>query len=307
MLLRMLVSNFIRQTAERKIHDVVRNRASRGQGESGPETVHDHEAQPLTEEIPPCDAAFVFAMGIESGGFVDLLPDVVATRCESFLEHAAYLDQRRVVVVDSGVGCEAAAKATEDLIAIHKPAWVISAGFAGGLQDELRRGHILMADHLVDCDGNELEVGLKLDPQVIAATKGLHVGRLVTVDHIIRDEKEKRALGQQHDAMACDMETMAVAQTCQRHKVRFLSVRIISDAVDDHLPAEIEKLISQKTLAGKLGAAAGAIFGRVSSVKDMWKLKEDALKASDRLAKFLVGVIPQLTGDENDSTRSTAE
>jgi hypothetical protein len=26
----------------------------------------------------------------------------------------------------------------------------------------------------------------------------------------------------------------------------------------------------------------------------MWKLREDAIKASDRLARFLTGVIPQL-------------
>ena len=152
-----------------------------------------------------------------------------------------------------------------------------------------------MADRVLDCHGDQLEVGLKIDPQVIAATKGLHVGRLLTVDQLIRSADEKRSLGEQYDAVACDMETAAVADVCRQRGVRFLSVRVISDTVDDHLPKEIDKLMSQKSLAGKLGAAAGAIVNRPGAVKDMWKLKEDALKASDRLAKFLVGVIPQLT------------
>ena len=81
---------------------------------------------------------------------------------------------------------------------------------------------------------------------------------------------------------------------CSDEKVRFLSVRIISDGVDDELPIEIERLLDQPSFAGKLGAAAGAIFRRPSSVKDMWKLKEDAIQASDRLAKFLAGTIRQL-------------
>ena len=90
------------------------------------------------------------------------------------------------------------------------------------------------------------------------------------------------------------METFAVAKACAAAGRRLLSVRIISDAVDDELPPEIEHLLHQKTLAGKLGAAAGAVLNRFSAAKDLWQLREDALKASDRLAKFLVGVVEQL-------------
>jgi adenosylhomocysteine nucleosidase len=56
----------------------------------------------------------------------------------------------------------------------------------------------------------------------------------------------------------------------------------------------LENLLEQKTLAGKVGAAAGAVLKRFSAAKDLWQLREDALKASDRLAKFLAGVVGQL-------------
>lgn len=69
---------------------------------------------------------------------------------------------------------------------------------------------------------------------------------------------------------------------------------LISDAIDDELPLEIENLLAQKTLAGKLGAAAGAVMHRWGAAKDLWNLREDALKASDRLANFLRGVVRQL-------------
>jgi adenosylhomocysteine nucleosidase len=177
---------------------------------------------------------------------------------------------------------------------LHKPPWIISGGFAGALQPELRRGHILLADEVVNAAGQHLTVGLTVDRQSIAATHGLHMGRLLTVDHIVRTPDERQRLGEHHAALACDMETLAVAEVCQELKTPLVAVRIISDAIDDELPPDIENLIGQTSLAGKLGAAAGAIFQRPSTAKDLWQIKEDALKASDRLARFLTGIVAQL-------------
>jgi adenosylhomocysteine nucleosidase len=120
------------------------------------------------------------------------------------------------------------------------------------------------------------------------------VGRLLTVDSLLREPAERRLLAEKHGAIAVDMESFAVAEACRASGVAFMAVRIISDAVDDELPPEIEHLLAQKSFAGKLGAATGAILKRFSAAKDLWKLREDALKASDRLAKFLGGIMDQL-------------
>jgi adenosylhomocysteine nucleosidase len=71
-----------------------------------------------------------------------------------------------------------------------------------------------------------------------------------------------------------------------------LSVRIITDGVDDELPVEIDHLAKQTSLAGKLGAVTGAVFRRPSSMKDLYRLKETALLSSDRLAEFLESLMP---------------
>lgn len=298
MLLRWIVANWVRQTAQRRIYEAVsemkQHDASLGAGESQPA---DGDVPPPVE-LPPCQVAVVFALGVESDGLANILKDRVTTRCPTFLEHAGWLEGRRVVVAESGVGRKLAARATEDLISVHQPAWVISAGFAGALTPELQRGHMLMADEVVDTHDGRLSIGLKIDCDAAEASRSLHVGRLLTVDELIRTKAAKEELAEQYSAVACDMETLAVAEVCRRAKVRFMSVRIISDALSDELPKEIEHLLNQKSLAGKLGAATGAILNRPSAVKDMWKLKEDALKASDRLARFLVGVVEQLAADE---------
>ena len=90
------------------------------------------------------------------------------------------------------------------------------------------------------------------------------------------------------------METLAVAEVCHREQQRFLAVRAICDTIDDEFPADVERLVRKKTLARRIGAAAGTIIRRPSTVKDSWRFREAAIVASQRLAKFLEGVIEQL-------------
>ena len=294
MLLRWLVNNYLREAAQGKLQSVVMEtlRGVNPAAAAG-EQAKDAAPPPLA---PPCDVAFIFALGIESGGLVDKLSGSSAAKCKTFLEHSGTMQGKEVVIAESGVGPEAAAAATADVIAYHEPAWVISAGFAGGLTAGPQKGDFLMADQVVNLQGERLEVGLKLSPEAIAATKRLHVGRLLSVEKLISTKAEKQKLGEAHQALACDMESFAVADTCRRLKTRFLSVRVISDGLDDQLPKEVERLLKQTTLGGKLGAAAKALMSRPQSAADLWNLQDQALKASDRLARFLVSMLPQLAG-----------
>jgi len=303
MLLRWLVNQYLRDAAEGKLREVVTGAvtgdrpaaAEQRSRPSSPQGVIATTGEPASSpEFLPCHVAFIFALGIESGGLVDLLADSETSTHRHGVERAGKLAGREVAIVEGGVGQIAAARATAEAIKFYQPKWVVSAGFAGGLDVKLRRGHIVMADEIISAAGETIATDLRLDRESLAAMKGLHVGRLLTVDSILREPAERRQLADQHAAIACDMESFAIAAACRQQRVPFLAIRIISDAVDDLLPPEIEHLLKQKSLAGKLGAAAGAVLKRFSAAKDLWKLREDALKASDRLAKFLVGVTSEL-------------
>ncbi|MEX2558945.1 MAG: hypothetical protein WD403_03475 [Pirellulales bacterium] len=275
-----MLRHWLGQQARAKVFEAARQRA---QGGSHP-----------AERPAPCDVGLVFALGMELGGLEDLLQGVVTMRGQDFIARQGSLQGRSVVLIESGVGFEAAARGTQALIGGHRPPWVISAGFAGGLDPQVARGDILMVDSLCEAGGRQLSIDLKVSPESLAGRPGIHVGRLLSIDSVVHRPEEKRALGAAHSALAVDMESWAVGEVCRQAKVRFLAVRIITDAVDDRLPRDVEKLARQKTRAARLGAAAGAVFRRPSSLKDMLKLKEQALVASDRLAQFLAGMIVQL-------------
>ena len=154
----------------------------------------------------------------------------------------------------------------------------------------MRVGDIVVASSVVDPAGAELAIDLKMEPD---PKRGLCVGRLVTVEQIVRTVADKKTLAERHSASAVDMESLAVAQVCREAKVRFLAVRVVSDDLSADLPKEIASVVGSSGTV-RIGAVAGALFKRLGSAKDLWRLREQSLLAADRLATFLDGVVVQL-------------
>ncbi len=286
MVLRHLVHAWLRSAAQEKVREKV--------VETAKEHVQAAAEEAEKVQTEPCHVGLVFALSIESGGLEDLLENKSSTRGREFVVRHGMLKGHRVALILAGAGREAAARATETLVAGHRPKWIFSAGLAGGLSPELKRHDILMVERVVDADGRRLSLDLNVDRAALTETPDVHVGTLLTVDEIVRLPEQKRALAEKHDAAAVDMETFAVADACRRLHVPFLAVRVVNDAVDDELPDDVEHLLAQKTTAARLGAAAGAVWRRPSSLKDMVGLRENAMRASERLAKFLAEMIGQL-------------
>jgi adenosylhomocysteine nucleosidase len=297
-MLNYLLRNWIGSTVRQRAYEAARQAAFEQMGEAARDATPKQE--PSTRDRP-CDVGLVLALPIEAGAMEDRLQGVLATEAGGLKFRQGGLRGRNIVLVQSGVGSTAAAKATELLIAGHQPQWVISAGLAGGLQNDLSRGDFLLASEVCNEQQQGLAISLQLPAEEAGRKPRVHAGKLLSVDRIVRQPAEKQALGQTHGAMAVDMESFAVADVCRREKTRFLTVRIISDAVTDELPREIQRLARQKTPAARWGAALGAIVNRPGSLKDMLQLKEDALVFADRLAKFLEGVIVQIAPVEASS------
>jgi adenosylhomocysteine nucleosidase len=279
-------------------------------------------------EIQPCHLGVIFALGIESGFLEDSLKGLITIRGEGFKAKEGGLHGHRTVIFLSGPGRENAAKAAETLIDGHKPQYILSAGFAGGLSPQLKRHDILLADEVmlesgesiaisplptnlrsVPGEGPGVRAGLEKavptsphipdvnspHPNPLPKGEGTAItGKLLTADRVIRTAEEKKSLCGKTGAVAVDMETFAVAEVCRRRMVPFLAVRIIHDPAGETLPPDIEKLLNQKTETARLGAAIGALWKRPSSIKDMWALKENSLVAAKKLADFIAKLTAML-------------
>jgi adenosylhomocysteine nucleosidase len=246
--------------------------------------------EPLTSDTIHADVGIVHATAME------LAP--LYSRCDRIRKYiggqytfrGARLGEIRIAGVQCGMGAPAARKATRALLDGHTPKWIISAGFSGALSPELKVGDIVVGNSLVSTTGDELSIDLRMEANPAA---GLHVGRLLMAGAIVRSVAEKQSLAEQYGALAVDMESLAVAEVCRDAKIRCLAVRAISDDLSADLPPEILTVVGGSGSI-RLGAALGAIWKRPGSVKEMWRLRELAMTAADRLADFLEGVIQQL-------------
>ena len=236
------------------------------------------------------DIGIVCALPMEMAPLLERCLRVRKYSGGSFTFRGGLYDEIRIAVVEAGMGFALARRATQALIDAHTPKWVLACGFSGALRREMKIGQIAMANSICDTHGQELTVDLRMpaDPQ-----RGLHVGRIVTADHMVRSVKEKEALAAEFGAIAVDMESLAVAQVCRDTKTRFLAVRAISDGMSADLPPEILSVVGS-TGSVRLGAALGSLWKRPSSAKDLWKLRENARTAAEKLATFLDGVLAQL-------------
>lgn len=246
------------------------------------------------------DIGLVFALPYEIRPVVDRCRGVRKTIGHGFVLYEGVLGERRLAMVQAGVGAKRATAATEALVNGHQPRWVVAAGFAGSLSEEVHTGDLIMATEVGDEAGAVLAMDLRLDSGAgVSSGEGagrsvrVHTGRLLTLDRIIRSAEEKRAVGAKHAALAVDMESMAVARVCRDRQVRFLAVRVISDDLSHDLPPEVLSVLGPSRTF-RAGAVVGALLKRTGAVKELWRLRNQAKSAARRLASFLEGVIQQL-------------
>jgi adenosylhomocysteine nucleosidase len=113
--------------------------------------------------------------------------------------------------------------------------------------------------------------------------------RIATVDHLVVDPADKRALAARTGADAVDMESAAVEEACTARGVTFLAVRAVSDSVDTALSPELVRLLS----GGRVSPwkAAVALAGKPSLLGEFRRLARDTALAARNLAIALVDVI----------------
>lgn len=103
----------------------------------------------------PVACGFVFATPQEYGCLTDFMSAKTVTRAGGFKYIDGRLANRRVVLVESGIGAEKAAAATCALVQAFQPERIVSAGFSGALVETLTRHRIVLPMVLIDQKSGE--------------------------------------------------------------------------------------------------------------------------------------------------------
>jgi nucleoside phosphorylase len=192
----------------------------------------------------------------------------------------------KVHVFLTGIGRENAEKATRTFLAGHKPALLITCGFAGGLIPELKIGDVIF--EIPSNGGAGIDAYAAVRSKLTAA--GAKEVKIFCADRIATTAGDKKKLREETGADAAEMESGAVRTVCGEHGVSCVTVRVISDTAEEDLPMDFNKFLTEdkRMDMSKLMMAVAKAPWKMGALME---LQKNTKLAAQRLADALVKVI----------------
>lgn len=204
------------------------------------------------------------AMSKEHVQLTTLLKDAHTEHDGNFEFTIGSLGANTLILMQCGIGKVNAAVGTTSLIRRYEPDCIISTGCAGGIDESLNVMDVVVSTFTVyhdvifpGCEPGQLqgmptrfrseeelvEVARTVNrpshgEMVISSSCKIVPGLICSGDQFISDHSQLQHIKAQFpEALAVDMESAAIAQTCYLHKVPFVSFRVLSDTpgADQHL------------------------------------------------------------------------
>ena len=229
--------------------------------------------------------AITFALPAESSDFIRRIENASPNSREGVESFRGRLHGRSIAVIHTGVGRKICRERLEILLRRENFESLISAGFAGALERDLRVGHLLVAENF---SSPEFLGSPKLD----LAGETTFLGKLLTVPRMVETVADRENLNRKYGAAAVDMETEVIAELCAAHSLPMLSIRAVSDTIAEPFPAPANVLFDvakQQTDFVRLGAyliTHPSAFGRLNAFRKRVTVARKALAdALDRIVR----------------------
>jgi len=178
------------------------------------------------------------------------------------------LNERDVVIVQSGVGKVHAAVCTQILVDLFEVDFIINTGIAGSLNSAIDIGDMVISTDAVQHDMDTGEFGyapgqipgvdllaFPADETIVElAVKAcedvnpdinVFKGRVVTGDQFVNNSARKQWLVETFAADCVEMEGAAIAHVAYMNKIPFLVIRAISDKADDSAHVDFPEFEAQ--------------------------------------------------------------
>ena len=216
--------------------------------------------------------------------------------------YSAQMKDAELVVLLTGVGGRRAWAEATKLIWDGNVDVCISSGLAGALREEHRPGEVLAAKgvyatsrkKVIPSDPALLELARACGAKIVDAFYG--------VDHVLVRSSEKCDLGAKADAV--EMESGDVMLEAVAFGAKVIAIRAISDAVEEDLPLDFNRVTSEsgELSIAKVLAQAAAHPG---SIPKLIRFGWQSRSAAERLASVLDAYIQNLVA--TDIMKQTTE
>lgn len=182
-----------------------------------------------------------------------------------------------VEILITGIGRENADRAVRRFLAKNLPKLVLTCGFAGGLNPELKSGDVVFI------------TGYAALEERLAEADAKHAS-FFSAPRIATTVAEKKQLRAQTGADVVEMESGAILAVCREKRIPCAMVRAISDTAGENLPLDFNAL-SKPDMSLDYGKLAWAILKAPWKIAALIQLHRKTSFAAKNLADVLARVI----------------
>ena len=208
-----------------------------------------------------------------------------------------------VVVTEGSFGQQGAQEGTRQLVERYGPDFIVSAGFAGGVQAGLRPGDLLLCSRLMWIDGpaalwhsnaaSERPVSYPaLWDKLIKDEDSNQIYRscgCLSVPQLIMSSSMKAWIGATFPVSIVDMESYWVSETAAQYGIPHMVVRTVLDPVEQTLPPFVA-IATGETGGKRWKQAARYMVAKPGHLPKLIQLATQARVARASLARFLATV-----------------
>ena len=230
--------------------------------------------------------AITFALPTESAEFLRSLGSKSHIVRNGVPTIRGMIDDCTVEVLHTGVGEKVCRQRVVKFLRDQEFTCLISAGFAGALNDQLQVGDLFVARNFSTIDPTENRSLLSSLP--------IHIADLLTVSALIDSSEERHKLALTSGAAAVDMETGVIARACAAHSIPLLSLRVISDTPRNLFPAPTDVLFDIEQQQTQMLKMAKHFLSHPNRVLRLVQFARRIARARKTLATALREVVRKL-------------
>lgn len=182
-----------------------------------------------------------------------------------------------ISVLLTGIGRKSATQSVIGFLAKQSPTFVLTCGFAGGLNPELATGDVVFSTE----DGM-LAVRL--------TSAGAKRGRIFCAEKIAVTVAAKRTLREQTGADVVEMESGAIQSLCRERRIPCATVRVVSDSANEDLPLDFNQL-TKPDMNLDFAKLAVTILKNPWKIPALMRLQRNCRLAALRLTDVLIKVV----------------
>lgn len=202
------------------------------------------------------------------------------------------------MVIQSGMGFDNAARATEKAVREERPDLLISTGFCGGITPDLQAGDIVVAREIVVADEGSLteiqvqfsDAGRTVVAHETAAGRRTVGGTFVSTRAITSKRHLAGLLSHRHPVLAVEMESGAIATVAAENNIPLLALRAVSDCADEELAFSLDEFCDPALYRILPRRVLLTILRKPHIIPQLMRLS----RSSGRAAKSLEGLLSRL-------------